>query len=117
MNRIHEVVMAGQTVGTVELKREGLYYVVSCRCERLDHGIHRLYADGEKIGVLIPENGELVLNTKIAVKRLKPGCAFSLDEKPEFFVPIRPGETFAHLDRLRDGHLGFRMGEPGLMLK
>jgi hypothetical protein len=100
-----------------ELKREGLYCFLSCRCRLCDGEIHRLYADNEKIGVLIPENGTLVLHAKIAAKRLKPGCAFTLGECRGSFFPIRPGEVFEQLDKVRMGHLAFRDGEPGLLVK
>ena len=113
----YEVTYAGQAVGTVELSREGLYYRIICRCRVSDSEIHRLYADGEKIGVLIPDGGELVLNTKVAAKRLKEGCTFSLDENSKQFIPIRPGEAFAHLDKVRLGRLAFRDGEPGMFLE
>jgi len=117
MDGSYEVTHNGQVVGRVDVSREGLYYRILCRCKMDGNDIHRLYADGEKIGVLIPENGDLVLNTKIAVKRLKPGCAFSLDENMGMFIPICPGKPFAHLDKLRQGKLTFREGEPGLFLE
>lgn len=111
-----DVTQGGQAVGTVELSREGLYCRIFCRCRMEDREIHRLYADGEKIGVLIPDRGELVLETKVAAKRLKSGCAFSLDENSGSFIPIRPGKTFENLDKLRSGRLGFRDGIYGLIL-
>lgn len=116
MEEIFDVTLDGQTVGTVRLKREGLYYQVYCRCRVADGEIHRLYAGGEKLGVLIPENGELVLNTKVAAKRMKEGCAFTIGENSEKFIPIRPGEAFEHLDKLRTGRLGWRAGKMGLLL-
>ena len=76
----YDVTYGANTVGRVELEREGLYVRIRCRCRVQDNAIHRLYADGEKIGVLIPENGDLVLDTKVAAKRLKDGCTFSLEE-------------------------------------
>jgi hypothetical protein len=111
---IFSVTLNGQTVGTVELTREGLYFRVSCRCRLQNGRIHRLYAGNEKIGVLIPDRGELTLNAKVAVKRLKEGCAFSLDENSGNYFPIRPGDTFLQLDKLRVGRLSFRDGAPGL---
>ena len=104
-------------MGRVELEREGLYYRLSCRCRVPDNEMHRLYADGEKIGVLIPENGDLVLETKVAVKRLKEGCSFSLEEKARNFIPIHPGEVFGHLGKLRQAKFAFREGEPGIFLE
>ena len=103
-------------MGKVTLLREGLYYRVFCRCRVADQDIHRLYADGEKLGVLIPEYGELTLTTKVAVKRLKEGCSFTLNQKTGKFIPIRPGEPFDHLDKLRKGRFAFRDGEPGMLL-
>ena len=112
-----DVTHGGQIAGTVEVKKAGLYRTVICRCRMVDSQVHRLYADEEKIGVLIPENGQLILQTRVAAKRLKPGCSFSLDKNRGEFLPIRPGETFAHLDKLRLGKLTFREGEPGVFLE
>lgn len=115
MEGIYEVTYRGQTVGTAEITREGLYLRICARCRVSDNEIHRLYADGEKIGVLMPDRGGLVLETRIPAKRLKEGCAFSLDEKAEQFIPIRPGKTFPHLDKVRSGRIGFRDGIHGLI--
>ncbi len=111
-----DVTLDGQNIGSAEVKREGLYFRVSCRCRMVDQEIHRLYAGDERIGVLIPENGVLTLETRVAVKRLKPGCAFTLGECRGNFFPIRSGEAFEYLDKVRLGRLAFREGEPGLMV-
>ena len=113
----YDVTYGENTVGTVQLEREGLYLRLRCRCRVQDNAIHRLYADGEKLGVLLPENGELVLDTKVAAKRLKEGCTFSLEEKERSFIPIHPGEVFGHLGKLRLAKLAFREGEPGIFLE
>lgn len=117
MQERQEVFFEGRPVGTVELTRDGLYYRLECRCRMPGQEIRRLYADGARIGVMIPEAGELVLKTKVAAKRLKPGCRFSLEENGEEFIPIRPGEPFCRLDKVRMGKLAFREGEPGLFLE
>ena len=117
MQKFYDVTSEGQTVGKVELERDGLYLRLRCRCRVQDNEIHRLYADGEKIGVLIPENGDLVLETKVAAKRLKEGSAFSLDDIRRTFIPIHPGEAFGHLGKLRLAKLAFREGEPGIFLE
>ena len=113
----YDVTYGENTVGTVQLEREGLYLRLRCRCRVQDNAIHRLYADGEKIGVLIPENGDLVLETKVAAKRLKKESTFSLEEKGRNFIPIHPGEAFGHLGKLRLAKLAFREGEPGIFLE
>jgi hypothetical protein len=112
----YDVTLVGEVVGRVNLRREGLYYRVSCRCRVEDDKVHRLYAAGEKLGVLIPEHGELTLETRVAAKRLKTGCEFTLNQKSGEFIPIRPGEPFDHLDKLRKGRFAFRDGEPGMFL-
>lgn len=117
MDGRYDVTWNGQTVGTVEVKQEGLYCRITCRCRMVDTQIHRLYADGENIGVLAPKNGELMLEAKVAAKRMKSGCTFSLDEKQGNFIPIRPGEKFPCLDKLRHGGLIISNGEPGLCLE
>ena len=116
MEGIFDVTQGGQVAGTVEVKREGLYCRILCRCRGDDGKIHRLYAENEKIGVLVPDRGGLILETKVAAKRLKEGCAFTLDEKQPNFIPIRPGEAFAHLEKVRSAKLAFRHGEPGMIL-
>ena len=116
MEGTFDVTRDGQVVGTARVKREGLYCRVSCRCRVADRAIHRLWAGNEKLGVLIPEKGELVLETKVAAKRLKPGCCFTIGENRGEFIPIRPGEAFYHLDRLRQGKLVYQNGQPGMKI-
>jgi hypothetical protein len=116
LKKFYDVTSEGQTVGKVELEREGLYWHLRCRCVVYDNVIHRLYADGEKIGVLIRDGGELVLDTKVAAKRLKKESTFSLEEKVRYFIPIHPGEAYGYLGKLRLSKLAFREGEPGIFL-
>ncbi len=112
----YDVIWNGQSVGTVEIKREGLYYRIFCRCNPVDGEIHRLYVDWDKLGVLIPERGALVLETRVAAKRLKAGGVFTLDGMNETFLPICAGEPFVHLDKLRKAKLAFQNGQTGLRI-
>ena len=116
MEGIFDVTLDGQVVGMVEVKREGLYCRISCRCRVADQEIHRLYADSEKIGVLLPKNGEQTLETKVAAKRLKERSVFTLDGIKTKFIPIRPGKAFGHLDKLRKGKMVFQNGTPGVKI-
>lgn len=111
-----DVTFNGKTVGTVECIREGLYCRILCRCTLPGQEIRRLYAGNEKIGVLMPQNGQWILETRIPAKRIKEGSAFTLDEPGETFYPIRPGEEFVHLDKLRKGKLDIREGQMGLVV-
>ena len=116
MVETYPVYHEGQKIGTVERIREGLYYRIRCHCRVADEEIHRLYADGEKIGVLIPDRGEWILETKVAAKRMPHGCKFTLDPGTEQPIYIRHGEEFVHLDKLRRGKLGFHQGCPVLII-
>lgn len=111
-----DVTLNGKPVGTVECIREGLYCRILCRCTLPGQEIRRLYAGNGKIGVLMPQNGQWILETRIPANRIKEGSAFTLDEPGEIFYPIRPGEEFAHLDKVRNGKLAFRGDQWGVVV-
>ncbi len=113
----YEVAYRGQTVGTADVIREGLYYRILARCRVSDSEIHRLYAGGEKLGVLIPDRGGLILETRIPAKRWSEVPVFSLDASRGEFIPIRQGKPFSKLNKVRMGKLAIRDGEPGLLLE
>lgn len=111
-----DVTLSGKPVGTVECIREGLYCRILCRCTLPGQEIRRLYAGSEKIGVLMPHNGQWILETRIPGKRIKEGSNFTLDDPGENFWPLRPGEEFSYLDKLRKGKLDIREGQMGLVV-
>ena len=117
MEGTYAVTYRGQTVGTVDVTREGLYRRIRARCRVSGSEIHRLYADGEKLGVLIPDRGGLMLETRIPAKRWKNVPVFTLDANKGEFIPIRMEEKFSRLYQVRGGRLAFRGGEPGLLLE
>lgn len=118
MEGTFEVKLAGAVVGEAILRRQGLYTSVFCRCRAPEGKIWRLFAGTERLGVLVPQGQELVLETKVAAKRLKEGCGLTIRDSPEagWFIPIRPGEEFSAPDRIRGGVLAYRDGVPGLLV-
>ena len=73
----------------------------------------------EKLGILVPENGNFTLNTKIPVKRIGAGeLSFQLIPNDETFsksfIPIYPEEPFAYISRLKESFLTLRDGQPGI---
>ena len=64
----------GRTVGTAEFRRDGLYCLVECRCEPVSDAVLRAYAQGDgrnvALGVLIPEDGALLLRRRIPASHL-----------------------------------------------
>ena len=110
---VYDALLSGVPVGTVQVTREGLYYAISCTCRIPGEMIHRLTAfcaEAIPIGILVPEQGGFVLQTRIPVKRFPAG-------KPEFrilpkhapldipLIPLSPEEPFQYLQRLKDAYL------------
>lgn len=122
MEGTFEVTLDGAAAGDAQLRREGLYTHIFCRCIAPEGKIWRLFCGSERIGVLVPGAGGLVLETKVASKRLHNGCKFYLRDcaepnPSEHFFSIREGEEFPALEWVRQGVLAFREGVPGLLLR
>ncbi len=109
-----EVTYLGQAVGTVEVKQEGLYLHILCRCAPCGEML-RLYAGEEKLGLMMPSQGRLTLETKVPAKRIAKGCAFTLRGR-EKIIPIQAGRPFAHLQKLKTAKLVIQNGEMGITL-
>ena len=117
------VTIGGNPVGKVTVRRLGLYYQFSCRCDLSDDILYRLTlmckSGRINLGILVPENGSFVLNTKVPLKKIGEGdMTFSLVSKQEqrqgSFVPIYPEEPFAYLSRLKASFLVYENGIPGI---
>lgn len=128
----YPVLFSGKQVGNIQISREGLYCRIRCACDPGEKGIFRLLAQcGEqqlRLGVLLPEGKEQVLETKIPAKKL---CG----QAPEFFlqpvrrelqqrettagkyIPIYPDEPFSYLSRLKNAYLETRKGQIGIVIK
>lgn len=122
MEGTYPLIMQNERVGQVQIRREGLYLCFSCRCHLEKEEICRVQISlsGEKrnLGVLVPEGEGFSLKTRIPAKQLGQG-------EPEFlvlsnrtasegtFVPIKPEEPFAYLERLKEAYLIRKNGQVG----
>ena len=109
-------------VGKVEVTREGLYYRFRCRCKLEEDTVCRVTAGRESLGILVPCGDGFELRTKLPAKRFG-------DTAPEFrlvpnkpvlegkFIPIKPEEPFAYLERLKEAYLEYRGNEMGIYIK
>lgn len=120
-----EIVQGTSTVGQAKVERQGLYYVVSCRCSLREKGMHRLVVScGDKqedLGTLVPMDGIFGLEKRIPVKRLGEGCPqFRLVAKDSpgkrKFAPVYPEEPFSYMSRLKDAYLEAREGQLGIVI-
>lgn len=114
-----------RAAGKVEVTRQGLYYAFSCHCRLSGDIVCKAVADWgdkqESLGVLIPEGDGFCLKTRLPAKRFP-------DRDPHFrvlpnrtaingrFIPIRPEEPFAYLERLKEAYLARQNGQLGVIL-
>ena len=126
MDGNYELKFGGQTVGKVQVIRQGLYYRFHCRCRMPGDGVCRVKVScggrEESLGILVPAGDGFGLETRLAAKRLGQGS-------PEFtvvpnrarlhgkFVPIKPEEPFAYIARLKDAYLAARFGQLGAVIQ
>ena len=122
---MYDILLGGQSVGTVEVSKEGLYYHFDCRCAFTGTVMYRIAVKcGEteiNLGIPAPEDGKFVLRTKIPIKRVGEGeLSFRAVPKhadlTQNFVPISPEEPFAYLQRLQNAFLQVREGKVGVII-
>ncbi len=120
----YAVHLNGEKVGTAILSRCGLYYEVQSRCavrgKQMVHLLMGIESAVEDLGLLIPANGGLELKKRIPVRRIGEGKpSFFLrnrNEAVEYFVPVKPGEAFPYLHRLKDAAFAVHNGQTGVVL-
>lgn len=121
MEGFFAVYLNGQAVGKVQVKREGLYYRFTCRCRLSSQSVCKLEASGVSLGILVPMGDGFGLDTKLPAKRFPEGdWDFEvMPNRPVLegrFVPIKPEEPFAYLERLKNAYLAKRDGQVGIIL-
>ncbi len=125
MEGTYDVVLGGQTMGRVTVRKQGLYWQFDCQCNLSGEVMFDLIAcvgqQREKLGLLTPEQGRYTLRTQLPAKRLGEGTpAFLLQPRhscmKDRFVPVRPDEPFAYIHRLEDTYLAIFDGQVGLVL-
>ena len=60
------VIAQGKTVGNCFLEDQGLYWQISCVCWLQSDRVERLYCCSDRVGVLMPQGRELVLNRRVS---------------------------------------------------
>lgn len=72
----YQVTYQDREVGNVQIVREGLYYKVSCVCQREEEQLYVLYAADDsnfvRLGILVPE-GDTIRLTKKFSRKCFPG--------------------------------------------
>lgn len=126
MEKNYGVYLGNEMAGKAQVRREGLYYCFTCRCQLSGDVVCRLYvACGDKrenLGVVVPMDDGFGLNTRIPVKRLGEGeMVFTLlpkyDIPEETFVPVYPEEPFSYIERLKNAFLARKKGQVGVSFR
>ncbi len=119
----YDVFYREEKVGCVTVEREGLYFVISCRC-KLVSGLLRLILETESgsvvIGVCAPEGAQMGIRRKLPSKQLGDGpWKFILSESThsgrEVFVPLGGELPTWCLQNLERARFLVRSGQPGLL--
>ncbi len=122
MEGSYDVFFGNEKIGRIQLRRQGLYYHYTCRCARFTESMYDVYCGSQRLGLLIPKDGQLILDGKLPVKKLEQGSASFL-VKPkhapmsEHFVPLCPQEPFSYLRNLQSAYLETRGGQLGVVMK
>lgn len=107
----------GETVGDVEVSREGLYYRIRCICRLNGDKIYRLTLSDMNLGILVPEHGEFYLNVKRPVKHcLFNRPDFSIADSSNNWQPVSRDKPFCFLQSMDTARLQIRDGVPGILL-
>lgn len=121
----YPVCFAGKQVGKVQVRRQGLYYQIDCRCHLSGDVICRLQVRcGEKkenLGVVVPQDQGFGLRTRLPVKRIGEGnMTFLLvpkyDKLEGKFAPIYPEEPFSYIARLKEAYLVRQNDQVGIYI-
>ena len=99
MDGTYEIMLGGESVGQAVVRRQGLYYRFSCRCDLSGEVIYRITVTcggkSESLGIPVPKDGQFHLDTKLAASRLGEGEPkfAAVHRRPDLggmFVPISP---------------------------
>lgn len=125
MEGTYPIYQAEQVIGQAQIARRGLYYHFACRLRLPEKKICRLeVACGgmtENLGVPVPEGKEFFVRKSLPVSRLKDGVptirVVQKSANRERFIPVDPQKPFAYLSRLMEARLGYRDGQPGVIIR
>ena len=122
MEGIHDIYLRDKVVGEAQVRREGLYYRIRCRCKLVEESLCRIKVDSVSLGVLIPDGDFFCLDTKLPVKRFENQNANFLIQpnRPVLagkFIPIKPEEPFSYIERLKNAYLARQDGQLGIVIK
>ena len=125
MRQEYSVLSGDEVIGKVFVQRQGLYYLICCRCSLTGDVKHKLIASCGKntvdLGLCVPHSDGFGMDTWIPVKRLGEGeLTFRLlprHSKPDReFIPVSSEEPFGYIQKLQQAHLAQQDGLVGIIV-
>ena len=126
MMHTYDILLGGETVGSAQVTREGLYYCFHCSLNLSGEVMYKLVLQKEEesvyLGIPAPQGGAFTLTTRIPIKRIGDG-PFTIRAVPKHapvgsrFIPLKEDEPFRYLNRLNDAAYAIVKGQPGIILK
>ena len=114
MEYARDILLGNDVIGTAIVSREGLYYCIRCTCALTGEVVFKIIAQcGDRsvsLGVCVPKNDAFGLEKRIPVKQLGDGRPVFMavpnhQQMTGKFVPLRPEEPFAYIERLQNAYL------------
>ncbi len=120
----YNIYAADQTVGTVAVSREGLYYRFDCQCRLGKRELCKIWVSCGKdqilLGTPIPDGQQFRLCRKLPVKCFAGGTlqfALTGNKKSEIFIEVRENEPFAYLKDLKNAVFRVQNGIAGIAIR
>ena len=126
MEQVYSVLSGEESVGTVWLRRQGLYYRIRCRCRLTGTVKYKLVAvcgeNAVDLGLCVPYADGFGTDVQIPIKQIGEGeLRFRLIPKHGRlhgrFVPVSPDEPFSYIRQLQNAHLARQDGHIGVILE
>ena len=125
MRDVYKIMLADQSIGTVIVKKEGLYYRFQCRCRLSGEIMYQLIVKCDEtecnLGVFVPVENEFGIDTRLPIKKVGDGkfSFYAVARHPDItgkFVPIRADEPFSYLGKIQNAHLDVQNGVLGIVI-
>jgi len=126
LEKEYSVLSGNESIGIARVKRCGLYYHISCRCELSGEVPYKVIVSGNcgeaDLGICVPKENSFGMEVRIPIKRIGEGPhAFQAVPRHGVssgeFVPFCAEEPFRCLSRLSSAYLAKRNGQTGVMLQ
>ena len=120
----YPIVLNSERVGTVQVEKTGLYYLLHCICTFSRAGMYEIYMESEKgtenLGLCVPEGSDFTLTKRIPVKKIPKGelyfIATEKDSKERKILPVLRDVPFLHLSELDQAVYVFQNNTAGIII-